>query len=69
VGDYPVAHELRALGFEWLPADDPEPLRAWLAAPDEGVLDRNLAVAERHLSLEAQTDALRAVLSEAGWLP
>jgi mannosylglucosylglycerate synthase len=68
VGDYPVAHELRALGFEWLPADDPEPLRAWLVAPDEGVLDRNQAVAERHLSLEAQTDALRAVLSEAGWL-
>ncbi len=68
VGDYSVADELRALGFGWLPTDDPAPLRAWLAAPDEAVLDHNQAVAERHLSLDAQTEALRNLLGEAGWL-
>ncbi|MET0666737.1 MAG: hypothetical protein ABW008_14355, partial [Acidimicrobiales bacterium] len=69
VGDYPVAHELRALGFQWLPADDPAPLAAWLAAPDPAVLAHNRSVAEAHLSLAAQTEALRTLLDQAGWLP
>ena len=69
VGDYPVADELRGLGFEWLPADDPEPLATWLADPDPDVLDHNRAVATTHLSLEAQTEALQALLDRAGWLP
>ncbi len=69
VGHYPVADELRALGFEWLPADDPAPLASWLAVPDPAVLDRNRAVATAHLSLETQTEALRALLDRAGWLP
>lgn len=69
VGDYPVADELRALGFRWLPADDPGPLAAWLAAPDPAVLAHNRAVASDHLSLEAQTEALRTLLDRAGWLP
>ncbi len=69
VGDYPVADELRALGFRWLPTDDPAPLARWLAEPDPEVLEHNRAVAEAHLSLTAQTEALRAVLDQAGWLP
>lgn len=69
VGDYPVAAELRALGFEWLAADSPAALAAWLAAPDPAVLDRNRAVVEAHLSLAAQTEALRRLLDRAGWLP
>jgi glycosyltransferase involved in cell wall biosynthesis len=69
VGAYPVADELRALGFRWLPADDPAPLTAWLAAPDAGVLAHNRSVAETHLSLAAQTEALRTLLDQAGWLP
>jgi glycosyltransferase involved in cell wall biosynthesis len=69
VGDYPVARELRALGFRWLPGDDPAPLARWLAEPDPTVLDHNRVVAETHLSLAAQTEALRALLDQAGWLP
>jgi len=69
VGPYPVADELRALGFRWLPADDRAPLAAWLADPDPAVLAHNRAVATAHLSLEAQTEALRTLLDRAGWLP
>jgi hypothetical protein len=64
-----VARELRALGFRWLPGDDPAPLARWLAEPDPTVLDHNRVVAETHLSLAAQTEALRALLDQAGWLP
>jgi glycosyltransferase involved in cell wall biosynthesis len=45
---YPVAEELARLGFEWFPSDDPAPLAAFLDAPDEGLLDRNRALAEEH---------------------
>ncbi|MET1039674.1 MAG: hypothetical protein ABWZ90_01420, partial [Acidimicrobiales bacterium] len=69
VGEYPVAEELRVLGFRWLPADDPAPLAAWLAAPDPAVLAHNRSVAEAHMSLAAQTESLRNLLDQAGWLP
>jgi len=69
VAHYPVAEELRALGFEWFDPADPAPLAAWLAAPDEALLDRNLTVARGHLSLEAMAGSLQALLDEAGWTP
>jgi len=69
VGHYPVAAELRALGFDWFDPDDPAAVAAWLAAPDPTLLDHNAEVARRHLSLEAMADALRSVLDEAGWTP
>jgi glycosyltransferase involved in cell wall biosynthesis len=69
VGRYPVAEELRALGFEWFDPSDPAPLSEWLANPDPALLERNAAVARRHLSLEAMADALRSLLDEAGWSP
>ena len=69
VGDYPVAAELRALGLEWLPADDLTPVRTWLADPDPDLLDHNRAVATRELSLERMAGRLQALLEAAGWLP
>lgn len=69
VGNYPVAEELRALGFQWLPTDSPEPLRQVLAQGDPEMLATNRAVAARHLSLTAMTTNLKALLGNAGWLP
>jgi mannosylglucosylglycerate synthase len=51
VGDYPVARELAAFGFEWFPADDPAPLKAWLDDPDPALLARNAALARQHFNL------------------
>ncbi|HEY6531722.1 MAG TPA: glycosyltransferase [Acidimicrobiales bacterium] len=69
VGHYPVADELRRLGFRWFDPDDPAALRRWLDAPDTDLLDHNAGVARRHLSLDAVAADLRAVLDEAGWTP
>ncbi len=69
VGTYAVAGELRELGFEWFPTDDPEPARAWLDAPDPGLLDHNQAVARTQLSTDVMRDRLRSLLVERGWLP
>ena len=73
VGRYPVADELLALGFRWLPTDDPEPLRHFLAEPGApaatDMLEHNREVAVRHLSLETMEQAIRSLLDDAGWLP
>jgi glycosyltransferase involved in cell wall biosynthesis len=68
VGRYPVAEELRRLGFRWFDPGDAAALAAWLAAPDD-LLDHNAEVARDHLSLERMAGDLRALLDEAGWLP
>jgi len=69
VSHYPVAEELRALGFMWFDADDVEPLKSWLAATDRSLLDHNVEVVGSTLSLEVMQTALTALLDEAGWLP
>src|SRR5690606_30634265 len=69
VGDYPVASELRALGFRWFPADDPAPLADFLASPDEDLLDHNQEVVRRHLSLDVMTTRIGQLLDDAGWRP
>jgi glycosyltransferase involved in cell wall biosynthesis len=67
VADYPVAAELASFGLRWLPVDDPGPLRAFLADPDQALLDHNRAVALRHFSLDALTRQLGELLRVAGW--
>jgi glycosyltransferase involved in cell wall biosynthesis len=52
VGPYPVADELRPFGFRWFPTDDPEPLRAFLAEPDDALHDDNEAVVRASFSLD-----------------
>jgi mannosylglucosylglycerate synthase len=71
VGDYPVADELRALGFRWLPADDAEPLRRALADPAalRADLAHNDALVRRHFSMAGLEAALAEILGRAGWRP
>jgi glycosyltransferase involved in cell wall biosynthesis len=69
VGDYPVAAELRALGFEWFDPDDAGALGRFLAEPDPALLARNHERARRHFSLDRVRADLAAVLDGAGWLP
>jgi len=69
VGPYPVAAELRALGFSWFPTDDPAPLLAFLASPDPDLLDRNEDLVRARFS-QARVEAdLRALIGAAGWGP
>ena len=69
VGSYPVADELRALGFQWFPTDDARPLRAWLAEPDRALLDHNEALVRQRLSTETMTERIAELLERANWLP
>ena len=69
VGRYPVADELRALGFRWFDPEDVEGLRRALDEPDGELLEHNRQVAVRHLSLEVMAEALVDLLDDAGWLP
>jgi glycosyltransferase involved in cell wall biosynthesis len=69
VGHYPVADELRAVGFEWFDPNDSDELDRFLRAPDEALLDRNQHLAIEHFSSDRMAAELRALLDDAGWLP
>jgi mannosylglucosylglycerate synthase len=71
VGRYPVADELRTLGFRWLPTDDPAPLVAALADPAtvKEMIDVNHELVQRHFSLSVLRARLATLLAERGWLP
>lgn len=68
VGRYPVAEELRALGFQWLDPGDPAALADAIARPDHEALDVNLTVARAHCSHTGMRERIAAVLAEPGWL-
>ncbi|MBW3556696.1 MAG: hypothetical protein KY454_07135 [Actinobacteria bacterium] len=59
---YPVAEELAAFGFRWFPADDPGPLRSFLAEPDVGLVDHNEDVARSCFGLDRLPSELAEVL-------
>lgn len=67
VGPYPVADELRALGFEWFDPDAPELLDAFLTDPDEQQHDRNALLARAHFGLDRLRADIAALLGAAGW--
>ena len=52
IGDYPVAEELRAFGFQWFSAREHDAVRAWLRDPDPALLDHNAEIARRHFDLD-----------------
>jgi glycosyltransferase involved in cell wall biosynthesis len=70
VGRYPIAEEIRSLGFWWLPTDDPASLAAVLRdGPDPRDLAHNRELARVHFSHERLRRDVRALLDDAGWLP
>ena len=68
VGPYPVARELAAFGFEWFPVDRAGAVARWLDHPDERLLERNRAVAERWFNLRDLPEKLAAVLERVAVL-
>ena len=69
VSHYPVAEELRALGFRWFDPDDLDPLRAHLASGDNELLAHNRRVVERHLSMEIIGGQIADLLADMGIRP
>lgn len=75
VGHYPVAEELRELGFQWLDPDDPDSIDRTLRQlgdrwpPEDQTLDHNHRVATTHLSVEKMTEKMRSVFEPLGWNP
>lgn len=71
VGTYPVAEELRSLGFDWFSPTDVEGIRRSIEHPDEAdvmaMLDRNERVAREQFSIDGLDRSLRTVIDEAGW--
>lgn len=66
IGTYPVAAELAAFGFDWFTEDEAARLGRWLRAPDDGLLERNAAVARRHFNLADLPRRLAPVVASLG---
>jgi glycosyltransferase involved in cell wall biosynthesis len=75
VGHYPVAEELRELGFRWLDPDDPAAIDRTLrqlaerSPAEEQTLEHNHRIATTHLSVEKMTEEMRSVFEPLGWNP
>jgi len=67
VGSYPVADELRHLGFDWFTPDDPDKLTGWLRSPDNGVLLHNHQLVRRHFDIADLPSRLGKLMIAAGW--
>jgi glycosyltransferase involved in cell wall biosynthesis len=67
IGDYPVARELRAYGFEWFDHSDVPSIEAFLDEPDHHLLDHNAAIAGEHFDLAGLPAEITALIERAGW--
>ena len=67
VGAYPVGAELRAMGFRWFDAGDPEEIGAWLDDPDPRVIDGNKQIVRRELDLAQLPERIGDLIRSAGW--
>lgn len=67
VGPYPVAGELRALGFQWFDADQSYEMRRWLDQPDPGLIDHNIEVTRRYLDLADLPARIGNLIAATGW--
>ncbi len=71
VGNYPVASELRRLGFQWLGADlaenNIEAITSEAKRASVSSLDINQSLAAEHLSLSQMTLSVKSLLEKAGW--
>ena len=66
VSHYPVAAELRDLGFGWFDPDYLDPLREHLATGDAELLQHNRQVVQNHLSMEVIGTQLAGLLTDIG---
>lgn len=69
VGRYPVAEELRGLGFLWLDPGDADTIATALRQGLTEMLDRNQRVAREHLSVEKMSAEVENLFDKAGWRP
>ncbi len=63
---YPVADELRAMGFRWFDARQCRHIRRWLARPDDGLLRHNQRVARRYLNLDDLPGRIAELMERVG---
>jgi glycosyltransferase involved in cell wall biosynthesis len=59
---YPALEEILALGFSFLPADDPDAVAGALRRPDATTMARNRRLAAAHFSMAALERSLEALL-------
>jgi mannosylglucosylglycerate synthase len=67
VGHYPVLDEILAHGFELFSVDEPETVAKWIADPDAGLLDRNVARAREHYASADLPNRIGRAFEDHGW--
>ncbi len=67
VGRYPVAQELRDLGFLWLDPTDADTIATALRRGATDMLDHNQRIAQEHLSVKKMSAEVEDLFDKAGW--
>lgn len=67
VSHYPVAEELRGLGFDWPDLDQVDLLRQELISPDLDRISHNRSIVRQKLGMDDMCKALDQLILQAGW--